>query len=86
MLSALKLLKDCLLNIVKDIDNGNSNLTEDELEEALDLLRMFARTDGKISKYQAIKYLGVSRATFDNYVRAGKLPKGKKQQGFKELF
>ena len=32
------------------------------------------------------KYLNISRATFDNYVRAGKIPKGRKQQGFKELF
>lgn len=29
--------------------------------------------------------LGVSRATFDNYVRDGFIPKGIKQEGFKEL-
>lgn len=29
---------------------------------------------------------GISRATFDNYVREGKIPKGLKQPGFKELF
>lgn len=40
----------------------------------------------KLSKYQACKYLKVSRATFDNYVRAGKIPKGRKQIGFKELY
>lgn len=40
----------------------------------------------KLSKYQACKYLNVSRATFDNYVRDKKIPKGRKQQGFKELF
>lgn len=33
-----------------------------------------------------MKYLKVSRATFDNYVRAGKIPKGRKQIGFKELY
>ena len=38
-----------------------------------------------ISKYQAYQYLGVSRATFDNYVRERKIPRGKKVQGFKEL-
>lgn len=27
----------------------------------------------------------MSRATFDNYVREGKLPKGKHEIGFKEL-
>lgn len=33
----------------------------------------------------ACDYLGVSRATFDNYVRDGLLPKGIKEDGFKEL-
>ena len=28
----------------------------------------------------------MSRATFDKYIREGKLPKGKKEAGFKELF
>lgn len=35
---------------------------------------------------QACNYLGISRATFDNYVREGKIPKGLKQPGFRELF
>ena len=38
-----------------------------------------------MSKYQAYQYLNVSRATFDNYVREGRLPRGKKEAGFKEL-
>lgn len=39
----------------------------------------------EMSKVQACDYLGVSRATFDNYVRDGFIPKGIKQEGFKEL-
>lgn len=39
----------------------------------------------RMSKVQACDYLGVSRATFDNYVRDGFIPKGVKQEGFKEL-
>ena len=39
-----------------------------------------------MSKIQACDYLGVSRATFDNYVRDGFIPKGIKQEGFKELY
>lgn len=38
-----------------------------------------------MSKYAACRYLNVSRATFDNYVRADKLPKGNHEIGFKEL-
>ena len=33
----------------------------------------------------ACDYLGKSRATFDNYVKLGLLPKGTKEDGFKEL-
>ena len=38
-----------------------------------------------MSKIQSCEYLGVSRATFDNLVRSGFIPKGRKQEGFKEL-
>ena len=39
-----------------------------------------------MSKYQAYTYLGLSRASFDNMVREGKLPEGKHIAGFKEKF
>ena len=45
-----------------------------------------ANAETKLSKYQASKYLDVSRATFDNWVKDGKLPEGRKEQGFKEKF
>jgi excisionase family DNA binding protein len=38
-----------------------------------------------MSKTQAAEYIGVSRATFDNYIHDGFLPKGTKVEGFKEL-
>jgi predicted DNA-binding transcriptional regulator AlpA len=37
-----------------------------------------------MSKYQACSYLHCSRASFDNYVKAGLIPKGKHVIGFKE--
>lgn len=49
------------------------------------LLSNIANPDYRMSKVQACDYLGVSRATFDNYVRDGFIPKGVKQEGFKEL-
>lgn len=49
-------------------------------------LKELTDKEKRLSKYQACQYLNVSRATFDNYVREGKLPKGKKEAGFKELF
>lgn len=38
-----------------------------------------------MSKESACMYLDISRATFDNLVREGKIPKGEKALGFKEL-
>ena len=81
----LKLIRNQLLKIVEDIDAGNSNLTEEEEIEVAKLLKKFTTKDIPMSKYEAYTYLGISRAKFDNLVREGKLPQGKKQQGFKEL-
>ena len=68
--------KSLLLKIVDDIDAGNSNITEGEAIEIVDNLRRFTDKEKRLSKYAACKYLNVSRATFDNYVRSGKLPRG----------
>lgn len=83
----MNILKNELQRIIDNIDTGNSNVpNEEELEEILDLINKATNTQNKLSKYQAMKYLNVSRATFDRLVADGKIPKGKKEQGFKELF
>ena len=82
----MKIIKDLLIKIINDIDTGNSNLSADECNEVIEYLTEITNKNEKLSKYQACKYLKVSRATFDNYVRAGKIPKGRKQIGFKELY
>ena len=38
-----------------------------------------------MNKTQASEYLGVCRATFDNYVRDGFIPQGRQVGKFKEL-
>ena len=81
----LQTIKKLLLKIVDDIDADNSNADEDELIQIVNALKKYTRKDVPMSKYQAYTYLGISRATFDNLVREGKLPKGKKIPGFKEL-
>lgn len=81
----IKIVRNSLVNIVNDIDTGNSNLSDEQCIAALEGLGALARKDMPMSKYQAYQYLGVSRATFDNYVRERKIPRGKKVQGFKEL-
>lgn len=73
------------MELVDNIDAGNSNLTEDEVLEVINVLKELTSRDSRLSKYQACQYLNVSRATFDNLVRDGRIPRGKKQAGFKEL-
>ena len=81
----LQQIKKYLLDIADDIDAGNSNLTEDEMLKVAKCLKEYSRKDKPMSKYQAYTYLNLSRAQFDNLVRAGEIPKGKKEQGFNEL-
>ena len=69
-----------------NIDAGNTNATEEELLEMCNYLGFITDPEGKLSKYQAIRFLGISRATFDNYIAKGLIPKGMEQQGFKEKF
>lgn len=67
------------------MDSDNSYLTEEEQIKVIKTLKQIARKDEPLNKYQSAKYIGKSRATFDNLVKAGKIPKGKKVQGSKEL-
>lgn len=41
--------------------------------------------NSNITEGEAIEIVDNLRATFDNYVREGKLPRGKHEIGFKEL-
>jgi predicted DNA-binding transcriptional regulator AlpA len=75
----LQTLKNLLLKIVDDIDAGNTNADEDELCDAIEYVQKLVRKDVWMTKYQACKFLnGISRATFDNLVAAGELPRGQK--------
>ena len=81
-----ELLKICLTQIINNIDCGNSNMSEEDCLELIDKINLLTNSKNKLSKYQACKFLGISRATFDRWVKDKKIPKGQKEQGFKELF
>lgn len=81
----MDLIRKLLVKTVNDIDAGNSNLSDEDALRLIDILKEFSSKDVFLSKYQAYTYLNISRATFDNYVRDNKLPKGIKRQGWKEL-
>ena len=77
------ILQQALLQLAEDLKVGNSNLSEEQEMRLIKVLQEFR--DNGMSKYSAYNYLNISRATFDNYVAEGKLPKGQKVIGFKEL-
>ena len=79
----IHLIKTLLEQFINDIDSGNSNITQEQQEELISMLLKFNQKE--YSKIEAAEYIGVSRATFDNYINKGLIPKGKKRQGFKEL-
>lgn len=81
----LNIIKKQMLSIIDNIDSGNSNITEEEGYMVIDSLRSLTDKTVRLSKASACRHLGISRATFDNYVSTGKLPKGKKDVGFNEL-
>ena len=82
----LKVIKSLLERIINDIDCGNSNITEDEAMDIIKIIKSYTDKTQRLSKYQACQKLNVSRATFDNLVREGVIPRGEKVIGFKELF
>ena len=81
----MSMLRKLLVGMVEDLDCGNTNLNDDEMTKVVELLKEYSRKDEPLSKYQAYTYLNISRAKFDNLVREGRLPKGQKVPGFKEL-
>lgn len=75
----LKVLRNLLEQIITDIDSGNTNITEEQELQTIQFLRNL--TSSELSKIEAANYIGVSRATFDNYVNKGLIPHGIKRQG-----
>ena len=82
----LKIIRNILQKFIDDIDADNTNIT---YEQQCDIIKILSNVDlgqdTEMNKTEAADYLGVSRATFDNYVRDGFLPKGKQIKRFKEL-
>ena len=82
----LKIIREILQKFIDDIDADNTNMS---YEQQCNVLRVLSNVnigqDNEMNKTQAADYLGVSRATFDNYIRDGFIPKGKQIGHFKEL-
>lgn len=81
----LQIIRNQLAEIINNIDTGNSNLSYEDQVKIFKAIQQITNKDTRMSKRMACDYLGKSRATFDNYVKLGLLPKGIKEDGFKEL-
>ena len=62
------------------IDAGTCELDEDQV---MDIASAIGHQ--VLSKDEACIYLNLSRSRFDDLVREGKIPRGRKRRGFKEL-
>ena len=81
----LNIIKYALEEFLNKINTGNTNMTE---EDQIDTIRLFSRLldkDERMSKIKACEYLDISRSKFDSLVSNGFIPKGRKDDGFKEL-
>ena len=75
-----QLVVKSLREVADKMEVNTSDITE---SQAMDILRSL--THEAMSREQAWTYLNLSRSRFDTLVNEGKLPKGRKQSGFKEL-
>lgn len=77
----IKIIKNLLLAIIENIDSGNSNITEQEAIELVDIIKKYTDTTQFYNRTQAAKYLHCSIQSFDLYRKEGKIPEGAKQAG-----
>lgn len=78
--SLIKLVTKALRDTADKFDAGNTELTE---EEAMDILSVLCHN--ALSKEQACSFVNLQSSQFDNLIRQGKLPKGRKRRGFTAL-
>lgn len=77
----LNIIKELLLKIIDSIDAGNSNITESQAIEIIDIIKHYTDTTQYFNRTQAAKYLNCSVQSFDLYRKEGKIPEGIKQAG-----
>ena len=78
----LELIKSILKQILKDLDSGNSSISEAEQKEIINLFERINKQE--LNKTETAEYLGVSTSTVNNYVARGWIPEGIKKQGYRE--
>lgn len=80
MITLSKLVSKYLREVADKLDTGQCEITPEESEQILKAI-----SHQPLSKVQAYQHLGICRSKFDQLVKEGKLPEGRKRLGFKEL-
>lgn len=80
MINFKVLVAKYLRDTADKLDADNTRLTE---SEAMDIMRVIAHES--LSKEQACRHLNIRRSRFDDLVREGKIPKGRKVVGYTGL-
>ena len=80
MIDFKALVAKYLRDTADKLDADNTRLTE---SEAMDIMRVIAHES--LSKEQACRHLNIRRSRFDDLVREGKIPKGRKVVGYTGL-
>ena len=86
----LNIISNLLRRIADRIDEGSISSNHEETMQVVEAIQGFVDKEQRLSKYEACRYLNISRATFDNYVRAGfderrgGLYRGSYREGFEE--
>ena len=75
-----KLVCRTLREVADKIDGGTCELSEAEASEILATI-----THTTLSKEEACDFLNLRRSRFDELIRLGRIPKGRKIKGRKEL-
>lgn len=79
-----KIIRNILINLLKEytskIESGTCEISE---EEASEIMAIIAHKT--LTKEQACDFMHLKRSRFDDLVRAGKIPRGRKHKKDKEL-
>lgn len=79
----LRIVRGLLEECIKNIDAGNSNHNEEELDEIIKDLTKLNRGIKRISKREACeRILHCSPSTFNNYLKLGLIPPGHKELSY----
>ena len=80
-----KLIKSVVSKLLRGLaDRIESDTCELNEQQAMEIMSVIGHE--VLSKDEACGYLNLSRSRFDSLVLEGKIPRGKKRRGFKELF